>query len=188
MKILAFAASNSRQSINRTLVEYAAIKMQSDILADAEIEYLDINDFEMLIYSPEREREQGIPARALDLFDRIGAADALLVAFAEHNGFVTAAWKNIFDWMSRIRMELWQGKPMALLAASPGPRAGAGVLASQELLAPHFGADLRGTLGIGRWPEAWDTDTDQLTSREDIAALDKLLVRLAAPAPAMAAE
>jgi hypothetical protein len=85
-------------------------------------------------------------------------------------------------------MELWQGKPMALLAASPGPRAGAGVLASQELLAPHFGADLRGTLGIGRWPEAWDTDTDQLTRREDIAALDKLLVRLAAPAPAMAAE
>ena len=117
--------------------------MQSDILADAEIEYLDFNDFEMPIYSPEREREQGIPARALDLFDRIDASVALLVAFAEHNGFVTAAWKNIFDWMSRIRMELWQGKPMALLAASPGLRAAAGVLASQELLAPHFGADLR---------------------------------------------
>lgn len=50
-------------------------------------------------------------------------AYALLVSFPAHNGFVAAAWNNIFDWMSRIEPKLWQGKPMVMLAASPAPRA-----------------------------------------------------------------
>jgi hypothetical protein len=65
--------------------------------------------------------------------------------------------------MSRIEMKVWQGKPMALLAASPGPRAGAGVLDSQEALVPRFGGDLRGRPGIGRWSAAWDAETRSLT-------------------------
>ena len=150
MKILAFAASNSRTSINRALVDHAAERLKSGILQEADIEFLDLNDFEMPIFSIDRENEEGIPDQAHDFFARIGASDALLVSFPEHNGFVTSAWKNIFDWMSRIEAKLWQGKPVVMLAATPGGRAGANVLASQTLLAPHFGADLRGTLGIGK--------------------------------------
>ncbi len=183
MKILAFAASNSRRSINRTLIDHAALRLR-DIAPGAEIETLDLNDYEMPIYSIDREREGGVAAPAQDFFARIGAADAVLVSFAEHNGFVTAAWKNVFDWMSRIDMKLWQGKPVAMLAASPGARAGANVLASQQMLAPHLGANLCGTLGIGRWPEAWDADTARLTRPEDIAALDALLRTFASPSAA----
>src|SRR6056297_1198602 len=179
MKLLAFAATNSRNSINRILIEHATARLRADILPNAEIETLDLNDYEMQIYSIDRERAGGIPAPARDFFGRIGAADAVLVSFAEHNGFVTAAWKNVFDWMSRIEMKLWQGKPIAMLAASPGRRAGANVLASQQMLAPHFGADLRGSLGIGKWPEAWDAEAARLTRPEDIAALDDVLGRLA---------
>ena len=135
LKILAFAASNSRNSINRDLVEHAASRFRDEIEAEAEIEFLDLNDFEMPIYSIDRERANGIPTPARTLFEKIGAADALLVSFAEHNGFVSAAWKNTFDWMSRIEMKIWQGKPVVMLAASPGPRAGANVLASQQMLA-----------------------------------------------------
>ena len=129
--ILAFAATNSRKSINRALIDHASSRLQADILPGAEIATLDLNDYEMPIYSIGREREGGIPAPARDFFARIGAADAVLVSFAEHTGFVTAAWKNVFDWMSRIELKLWQGKPLVMLAASPGPHAGAGVLASQ---------------------------------------------------------
>lgn len=186
MKILAFAASNSRTSINRALVEYAAAQLQSDILPQAKIEFLDLNDYEMPIFSIERERDSGIPAPAQDFFARIGAAEAVLVSFAEHNGFVTSAWKNIFDWMSRIEMKVWQDKPVLMLAASPGRRAGANVLASQELLAPHYGADLRGTLGIGTWPEAWDAEARRLIRPDDRDALDALLGRLALPSGAEA--
>ena len=36
----------------------------------------------------------------------VGDADAGLVSFAEHNRTVTSAWKNLFDWMSRIDMKV----------------------------------------------------------------------------------
>ena len=186
MRILAFAATNSRQSINRTLIGHAVSRLHG-IAPGTAIETLDLNDYEMPIYSIDRERDGGIPAPAQDFFARIRAADAVLVSFAEHNGFVTAAWKNVFDWMSRIEMKLWQGKPVAMLAASPGPRAGANVLASQQMLAPHFGADLRGTLGIGKWPEAWDAKAKRLTRPDDIGALDDLLGQLVDRARAVAA-
>lgn len=187
MKILAFAASNSRSSINRALVSHAAARLQKDILPDAQIELLDLNDYEMPIFSIDRERESGIPALAQEFFNRIGAADGVLVSFAEHNGFVTAAWKNLFDWMSRIDVKLWQGKPLLMLAASPGGRAGAGVLASQEQLAPRFGADLRGKLGIGKWHEAWDAEAQKLVRAEDEVALGEALqglVRIVESVPA----
>ena len=175
MKILAFAASNSRTSINRALIDFAALRLKADILPEAEVEFLDLNAFEMPIYSIDRERDSGIPAPAQAFYAKIGSADAILVSFAEHNGFVTAAWKNIFDWMSRIETGVWQGKPLVILAATPGRRAGANVLKSQELLAPHFGADLRGSLGIGPWAEAWDPVEKRLVRDSDLAALDAAL-------------
>ncbi len=183
MKILAFAASNSRNSINRALIEFAASRLQAQILPGAEIEFVDLNDYEMPIYSKDRELETGIPSAAQSFLDKIGGADAVLVSFAEHNGSVTAAWKNIFDWMSRIDMKLWQGKALVMLAATPGGRAGAGVLGIQEMIAPFFGAALRGTLGIGKWAESWDVKNGSLVKADDVAALDGLLTALvSAPA------
>ncbi len=46
MKVLAFGASNSRESINSTLAAYAA-----GLVNDATVELLDIHDYEMPIYS-----------------------------------------------------------------------------------------------------------------------------------------
>ena len=91
----------------------------------------------------------------------------MLVSFAEYNGSVTAAWKNIFDWMSRIERKLWQGKPVVFLSATPGPRAGEGVLAYNEMIAPHFGADLKGSAGFGPWQSVWNNDTRALASADE---------------------
>lgn len=184
MKILAFAASNSRNSMNRALVEHAAERVQTRLQPQAQFEFLDLNDYEMPIYSIDREQESGIPAQARSFFAKIGEADAVLVSFAEHNGSTTAAWKNIFDWMSRIDAKVWQDKPLAFLAATPGPRSGAGVLGSQEQMAPFFGADLRGVLGIGTWSEAWDAETRALVNADNAAALDDVLTALVAASQA----
>jgi hypothetical protein len=43
----------------------------------------------MPIYSADRESEGGIPQLAQDFFDKIGAANAVLISSAEHNGFPT---------------------------------------------------------------------------------------------------
>ena len=175
MKTLAFAASNHSQSINRSLVGYAAERLQA-LHPTAAIEFADINQYEMPIYSPDRERADGIHPLAQTLFDKIGAADALLVSFAEYNGYVTAAWKNIYDWMSRIDAKVWQDKPIVILAATPGPRAGANVLQTQEFTAPFFGMDIKGKHGVGKWAEGWNGTT--LTRDEDVAAIDAALTVL----------
>ncbi len=178
MKILVFAASNSRNSINRALLEYAVSNFLLKASPDAEIEFLDLNDYEMPIYSIDREERSGIPPQARDFFTRIGQADALLISFAEHNGFTSTAWKNIFDWMSRINKKIWQGAPMVILAASPGPRGGESVLSAQEAAAPFFNGDVRGRLGIGNWFDVWDCETNTLKRSEDIRALEEVLAQL----------
>ena len=122
-KILAFGASSSKASINKQLANYAANQLE-----DAAVTLLDLNDFEMPIYSIDREQSTGIPQLAKDFKNHIADADGLLVSFAEHNGAYTAAYKNIYDWASRLEGSVWQDKPMLLLATSPGGRGAQGVL------------------------------------------------------------
>lgn len=175
MKVLALAASNHSQSINRALVGYAAVRLQL-FYPGVEIEFIDLNDYEMPIYSIDRESANGVHALAQELFGRIGASDALIVSFAEYNGFVTAAWKNIYDWMSRIDQKVWQDRPLALLAATPGPRAGENVLQTQELTAPFFGMNIKGKYGVGNWRDVWDGSS--LTKPADVEAIDAVVKAL----------
>ena len=55
----------------------------------------------MPIYSSDRE-QKGIPQLALDFASKIDGADFLLISLAEHNGTYSTAFKNLFDWLSRI--------------------------------------------------------------------------------------
>ena len=187
MKILAFAASNSRQSINKQLVGYATRLIDDGLIPGATVETLDINDFEMPIYSVDRENETGIPQAAHDFFDKIGEADAVLISFAEHNGFYTAAYKNLFDWTSRIDMGVYQGKPTVLLATSPGPGGGGNVLQTAANSAQFFGNDVRSSLSIPSFHEHFDADTGALTNRELDAALRSALTALTATSERTAA-
>ncbi len=178
MKVLAIPATNHRNGFNTQLLRYAADVLAEELAADGsevEVEIVDLNDYELPIYGQDREAESGIPELATALFDKIGAADAVLLSFAEHNGSYTAAWKNVYDWMSRIDQQVYQAKPVAMLAATPGPRAGAGVLASATRSAPFFGAELVGELGIGRFPTCFDADTGRLTDPEIDGRLRQLL-------------
>ena len=122
-KILAFGASNSRNSINKQLANYAAHQVQNSTVT-----LLDLNDFEMPLYGIDREKEEGVPQLAHDFRDRIAEADGIVISFAEHNGSYAVAFKNVFDWVSRIEKGVWMGKPLLLMATSPGGRGGRTVL------------------------------------------------------------
>ncbi len=122
-KILAFGASSSIHSINKKLATYAVHRMD-----DIEPTILDLNDFEMPIFSVDKEKNNGIPPLAHDFLDHIKTADGLIISFAEHNGAYSTAFKNIFDWVSRIDGNLWNGTPMFAMATSPGGRGGMTVL------------------------------------------------------------
>jgi NAD(P)H-dependent FMN reductase len=175
MRILAFSASNSSTSINRRLVEYAAS------LADgAEVEMLDIHDYEMPLYRADREEADGIPQLAHDFLARVGAVDAIIISFAEHNGIYTAAFKNLFDWCSRVGREVWQGKRMLLLATSPGGRGGQGVLEFAANAMPRFGGDVVGHLSVPSFGENFDSAAGRLTNTDLDAELRALMAKLKA--------
>ncbi|PSV09204.1 NADPH-dependent FMN reductase [Photobacterium leiognathi] len=173
MKLLAFAATNSQQSINRALVTYAASQVNAD-----EVEILDLNDFEMAIYSIDRENASGIPEQAQLFFDKIGQADAILISFAEHNGTYTAAYKNIFDWASRINQKFYQQKPVIMLATSPGPGGAKNVLDTAVTSAPFFDANVFGSLSIPSFYENFDLEKQTLINEELNSQLISLVTKL----------
>ncbi len=185
MKLLAFAASNSSQSINRQLVEYA-IRLLADgeisnVPADAlEISTLDLNDFEMPLFSIDREEATGIPQVAHDFYNMLGAADALLISFAEHNGSYTAAFKNLYDWVSRIDMRVYHDKPIVMLSTSPGEGGAGFVLQAADRLASYRGIKVLASLSIPRFGENFDTEMGALTDRSLDAQLREALATLAA--------
>ena len=163
MKILAFAATSSRKSINRQLLRYATRLLEDGLVADVTVELIDLNDHEMPIFSVDREEEDGVPRAAHDFLDRIRRADGLLISFAEHNGSYTAAFKNVFDWVSRVEKRVYQDKPTVMLATSPGPGGAARVLASAVAAAPTFGNDLRAHLSIPGFYGNFDMENGTLT-------------------------
>ncbi|MBL6648756.1 MAG: NAD(P)H-dependent oxidoreductase [Flavobacteriaceae bacterium] len=122
-KIVVFGASSSRNSINKTFSIFA-----SQQIDNCEIRVLDLNDFEMPIYSEDREKESGVPKKALNFYNILKKCDGIIISFAEHNGSYTSAFKNIYDWISVIDKIVWWNKPMLLLSTSEGNRGAASVL------------------------------------------------------------
>lgn len=136
-KIIAFAGSNSKQSINKQLAEYV-----SSLVENVDVKILDLNDFELPIYSIDFENSQGIPDNATKFLEEIKSSHGIILSLAEYNGAYTSVFKNIFDWMSRIDGKLWGEKPMLLMATSPGARGGKTVLEMAKGRFPYMGGKI----------------------------------------------
>ncbi len=156
-KVLTFGASTSRKSINKQLAFWAGEQVGVEHI------HIDLNDFEMPIYSIDRERENGIPDHAKRFKKLLEDADGVLISFAEHNGAYTAAFKNIFDWMSRLGNPRWSNKPMFLMSTSPGGRGAKSVLGIALNSFPHQGGNVVASFSLPKFGENFDngiTDTD----------------------------
>jgi chromate reductase, NAD(P)H dehydrogenase (quinone) len=159
MKVLAFGTSNSKNSINKKLASYAAQQINN-----ANISLIDINDFEMPIYSEDREKESGIPQLAHDFYNAIGSADSIVMSFAEYNGSYTSAYKNLFDWTSRIDMKVFQNKPVLMLSTSPGPSGAQSVLTAAQNSAPYFAANVIGAISLPSFYDNFDVEKGVVTN------------------------
>lgn len=169
MKIIAFGGSNSTQSINKHLATYAA-----SLFENADVEVLDLNDFAMPLFSVDLEKEVGQHDLAKAFLAKLGSADILVVSLAENNNNYSAAFKNLFDWCSRIAKEVFQQKPMLLLATSPGSRGGASVLEIGRNALPRYGANIKATFSLPAFNANFDLDQNNITNAE----LDKELRNL----------
>ncbi len=179
MKILAFAATTHKESINKQVINYALNLLKQKIAGEHIIETIDLIDFEAPLYQQDREEAGGIVREAKDFYQKISDADAIIISFAEHNGSYTAVYKNLFDWASRIDSKVYQNKPMVILSASPGPAGGQSVLKAAAASAPFFGMDIKGTASVKSFYDNFDMQLQEVTNKEiqnDInAALDALV-------------
>lgn len=142
IKILAFAGSTRRDSLNRQLIEVAATFARQ---TGAEATLLDLNDYPLPLYNGDLEAREGVPEAALRLKAVFRSHDALMIASPEYNSSLPPLLKNTLDWVSRE----WQGesgllpyqhKLAAIMAASPGALGGMRML-------PHL-RQILNTLGV----------------------------------------
>lgn len=159
-QIIAFAGSTSKTSINKQLVTYTA-----SLVDNAQATVLDLNDFSLPLFSVDLQKEQGIPDNALKFLDYIKNSDGIVVSLAEHNGAYSAAFKNIFDWMSRAEQKLFMDKPMLLMATSTGGRGGASVLEIAKDRFPRHSAQVVATFSL---PLFNDNFSDGKVSNDDL--------------------
>ena len=173
MKVMAFAASSSTKSINKKLVTYAA-----SLIDNCTVEILDINDYEMPLFSQDREDELGKHELAHAFLAKIESADALLISFAEHNGSYTAAYKNLFDWCSRINPKVYQNKPMVLLSTSPGAGGASNVLNTAINSMPHFNGDVKGSFSLPKFYDNFDSQNNRILNNELALELQNVIKSL----------
>jgi NAD(P)H-dependent FMN reductase len=153
MKILAFAGSISSTSINRELVKFVLKDFQ-----DHDINLIDLNDFDMPVFSVDLEKK-GFPDEAHRFLKVIEECDAIVCSLAEHNRSYTAAFKNIFDWASRINVKVFQNKPMLLMSTSPGGYGGGNVMNTAKTFFPQFGADIKEVFSLPKFYENFDMES-----------------------------
>ena len=160
-KILAFAGSVRRDSLNKKMVKAAAEGARE---AGAEVTFLDLADYPLPLYDGDGEAADGLPDNVNKLKDICKAHDGFLVASPEYNAGFSGVLKNLTDWLSRPRdgerpFEIFSMKPAAAMSASPGALGGNRMLASlrshllhmQMLVVPQ-------TYGLGRAGDAFDED------------------------------
>lgn len=146
MKIIAFAGSNSKESINKKLVRYTC-----SLIEDASIELLDLNDYEVPLYSIDREKENGFPEKIIEFVEKFEKADKIIISLAEHNGSYTVAFKNIMDWSSRYKLKFFNDLPLFLMATSPGGYGGGNVLAAAKNRLPKFNASIQAEFSLSNF-------------------------------------
>ena len=74
------------------------------------------------LYDGDVEAEEGIPAAAAALKERIAESDGVLLVTPEYNNGMPGVFKNAIDWCSRPPEDadrVFAGRPFALIGASP---------------------------------------------------------------------
>ena len=175
-KIIALGGSNSTKSINKTFAIYVAHQIK-----DAEVVVVDLNEYSLPLYSPDLQAEQGFPENAVRVNELLAASDGIVLSLAEYNSAYSTAFKNLFDWLSRIDKKVWKDKPMLLMATSPGRRGGKGVLDIAKQGFPYYGGHIVADFSLPQFrvnfsDEAGITDEPlRLALSEKIALFEEAL-------------
>ena len=161
-KIILFAGSNSSKSINQQLVTYTA-----SLMGDQDAHVIDLREYDAPIYSSDIEEGSGIPAQIQSFKNLISESDGIVISLAEHNGNMTAFFKNIMDWLSRAEMKAFADKPVLLMSSSPGARGGQSALEFTTKIMGYMGAKIEHSFSLGSFYDKFDMENLALKEGED---------------------
>lgn len=135
-RILAFAGSARRESLNRKLL---AVAVQATREAGGEVTLVDLNDYLLPLYHGDLEDAEGLPVSVAKLIQLIASNDGLLIASPEYNSMFTPLLKNTIDWCTRGDDNPLVGRVAAIVSASPGALGGVRSLKLMQQLLTHLG-------------------------------------------------
>jgi chromate reductase, NAD(P)H dehydrogenase (quinone) len=175
MKILAFAGSGSSKSINHQLVMWTAEQIQNH-----QVMAVKLADFDIPIYCIDSEQEDGFPEGVELLMEIIKDSDGIIISVAEHNGNVTAFFKSIMDWLSRLDRSFLKEKQIFLLSTSPGKGAGANALELTQKSFARYKGNIAATYSLPTFSAHFSMDeiTDEEIKQELTAELQKFVAAL----------
>ena len=156
-RILAFSGSSSSRSINQMLARYTM-----NLLPDFDARLIDLRDYMAPIYSIDIEKGIGIPQNIKKLKGVIDDHDGLIISLPEHNGTLTALFKNTVDWLSRIDRKFLNDKHILLLSASPGKRGAVSALEHGQRVLRSLGGDILATYSVSRFHKRTEQKLGQL--------------------------
>jgi len=155
-KILAFAGSNSSTSINHRFVTHVANRIQGH-----EVKVINLRDFEIPMYSIDKENETGFPVDIRIIKNLIEEHDALIISVNEHNSSISAFFKNIIDWLSRLDRNFVANKKILLMSTSPGVRGAASSLEYLKGVLPRFGGQVIESFSFPSFNDNFENDEIQ---------------------------
>lgn len=169
-KIIAFAGSNSKTSINAQLIACVANQITS-----ASVSVINLTDFEIPMYSIDIENEEGFPVDVTVLKNKILESDGIILSVNEHNGTVSAFFKNIFDWLSRVDRNFLSDKKILLMSTSPGARGAKMALEYTKEVLPRFGGTVVESFSFPSFQDNFDTESNTIKDGTLAMGVDEVI-------------
>ena len=187
LNVLVICGSLRKKSYNAALIRTLPA------LAPPEMKFVSAPDFEPLpMYNADIQEASGFPPAAEDLAAAIRAADGVLFVSPEYNWSMPGWLKNGIDWVSRMKDQPFQEKPVAIQSCSGGLLGGARMQYHWRMSMTFLKAFIFGTpeVFVGNAASKFDKDTLELTDQAtkdmvkmQLAAFAKFIVRVRASEP-----
>ena len=177
-RIMILSGSNSPDSINARLAFY----LMQQLRYRTEATYIDLRKYPLPLFNIEIEREAGVPVKALELRQLLSRYDGFVITVAEHNGSVTAFFKNAMDWLSRAEKNyaVFGHKPVLIAGTSPGPGGARSAIAHAENIIHRLAGKVVAKLTVPRFYDtmAGDDSAYTITDASIDSQLDEGLEKL----------
>lgn len=142
-KVLAFAGSLRKDSVNKKLIR-EAVQIGKEM--GANITLVDLKDYPIPLYDGDIEQNEGMPQKAKELRRLMVQSQIIFIASPEYNASVPGVLKNLIDWSSRNEegkpsREAFKGKRFVIMGASPGVLGGTRSLAHLRQILDNLGGE-----------------------------------------------